>query len=70
MEVICEELVEIRNNFGDERRTEITAATHDISMEDLINEEDGVDTVARRLCEIPAVNGMKCSVVAVKAKAA
>ena len=46
MEVICEELVEIRNNFGDERRTEITAATHDISMEDLINEEDVVLTLS------------------------
>jgi len=46
MEVICEELIEIRNNFGDERRTEITAATHDISMEDLINEEDVVMTLS------------------------
>ncbi len=46
MEVICEELIEIRNNFGDERRTEITAATHDISMEDLINEEDVVLTLS------------------------
>ena len=42
MEVIREELVEIRNNFGDERKTDITAAAHDISMEDLINEEDVV----------------------------
>lgn len=46
MEVITEELVEVRNNFGDERKTEITAAAHDISMEDLINEEDVVVTLS------------------------
>ncbi|RUO73059.1 DNA gyrase subunit A [Idiomarina ramblicola] len=46
MEVIREELVEVRNNFGDERKTDITAAAHDISMEDLINEEDVVLTLS------------------------
>ena len=46
MEVIREELVEVRNNFGDDRKTEITAAAHDISMEDLINEEDVVVTLS------------------------
>ncbi|TDP40797.1 DNA gyrase subunit A [Idiomarina aquatica] len=46
MEVITEELVEVRANFGDERKTEITAAAHDISMEDLINEEDVVVTLS------------------------
>ncbi|WP_404399265.1 DNA topoisomerase (ATP-hydrolyzing) subunit A [Idiomarina seosinensis] len=46
MEVIREELIEVRGNFGDERLTEITAATHDISMEDLINEEDVVLTLS------------------------
>ncbi|MDV6315042.1 DNA gyrase subunit A [Idiomarina sp. HP20-50] len=46
MEVIREELVEIRTNFGDERKTDITAAAHDISMEDLINEEDVVLTLS------------------------
>ena len=46
MEVIREELVEIRDNFGDARKTEITAAAHDISMEDLINEEDVVVTLS------------------------
>ncbi|WP_286911605.1 DNA gyrase subunit A [Idiomarina sp. UBA4520] len=46
MEVIREELVEIRDNFGDERKTDITAAAHDISMEDLINEEDVVLTLS------------------------
>ncbi|ASG65707.1 DNA gyrase subunit A [Idiomarina piscisalsi] len=46
MEVIREELVEIRDNFGDERKTDITSAAHDISMEDLINEEDVVLTLS------------------------
>jgi DNA gyrase subunit A len=46
MEVIREELVEIRSTFGDERKTDITAAAHDISMEDLINEEDVVLTLS------------------------
>ena len=46
MEVIKEELEVIRDDFGDERRTEITAASHDISLEDLINEEDVVVTLS------------------------
>ncbi|OKY25427.1 DNA topoisomerase (ATP-hydrolyzing) subunit A [Thalassotalea sp. PP2-459] len=46
MEVIKEELEVIRNDFGDERRTEITDASHDISLEDLINEEDVVVTLS------------------------
>ncbi len=46
MEVIREELVEIKATYGDERRTEITAAAHDISLEDLINEEDVVVTLS------------------------
>ncbi|AUJ70108.1 DNA gyrase subunit A [Pseudoalteromonas sp. NC201] len=46
MEVIRDELVEIKETYGDERRTEITAAAHDISLEDLINEEDVVVTLS------------------------
>jgi DNA gyrase subunit A len=46
MEVIREELELIRELYGDERRTEITAAAHDISIEDLINEEDVVVTLS------------------------
>jgi len=46
MEVIKEELEAIRDEFGDERRTEITNASHDISLEDLINEEDVVVTLS------------------------
>ncbi|HET8817343.1 MAG TPA: DNA gyrase C-terminal beta-propeller domain-containing protein, partial [Pseudidiomarina sp.] len=46
MEVIREELEKIRADYGDARRTEITASMHDISMEDLINEEDVVVTLS------------------------
>lgn len=47
MEVIREELEAIRDEFGDERRTEITAASHDIDIEDLIEQEDVVVTLSR-----------------------
>ncbi|WP_278405000.1 DNA gyrase subunit A [Pseudoalteromonas ruthenica] len=46
MEVIRDELVLIKDTYGDERRTEISAAAHDISLEDLINEEDVVVTLS------------------------
>ncbi|WP_417763053.1 DNA gyrase subunit A [Shewanella sp.] len=46
MEVIKEELEEVLANFGDERRTEITASTADINLEDLITEEDVVVTLS------------------------
>lgn len=47
MEIIREELEAVRDEFGDERRTEITAATHDIDIEDLIEREDVVVTLSR-----------------------
>ena len=46
MEVIREELEAIRDEFGDERRSEISLASHDLSMEDLITEEDVVVTLS------------------------
>jgi DNA gyrase subunit A len=46
MEVIREELEAVRAGFGDERRTEITAASHDIDMEELIAQEDVVVTLS------------------------
>ncbi len=46
MEVITEELEEVRENFGDERRTVINANEVDMSLEDLINEEDVVVTLS------------------------
>ncbi len=44
MTVIKDELVEIRDCYGDERRTEIIATQEDLSIEDLITEEDVVVT--------------------------
>ena len=48
MEVIREELEAMRTQFGDERRTEITANTADINIEDLINQEDVVVTLSHQ----------------------
>lgn len=46
MEVIREELEAVREIYGDARRTEITAAVHDIDMEELIAQEDVVVTLS------------------------
>jgi len=45
LNVIKEELVAIRDAYGDERRTEIVEATPEIKIEDLIAEEDMVVTI-------------------------
>ncbi len=44
--VIREELEEIVTEFGDERVTEISASQHDLTVEDLITEEDRVVTIS------------------------
>lgn len=44
MQVIRDELNEILENYGDERRTEIIESQLDLTMEDLITEEDVVVT--------------------------
>ena len=46
MEVIREELEQIREQFNDPRRTEITTASGDINLEDLIAQEDVVVTLS------------------------
>ena len=46
MEVIREELVEIRDEYGDQRRTEILESQLDLTDEDLIVEEDLVVTLS------------------------
>lgn len=45
LDIIKEELTEIKNRYGDERRTEITNAVDDIDIEDLIEEEENVVTL-------------------------
>ena len=46
MEIIREESLEVKERFGDDRRTEITAAAEEIDIEDLIAEEDMVITLS------------------------
>ncbi|MBY6185562.1 DNA gyrase subunit A [Marinobacter hydrocarbonoclasticus] len=48
MEVIREELEAIKEQYGDDRMTEISAASADISMEDLITQEDVVVTLSHQ----------------------
>jgi len=45
--IISEELLEIKNKYGDERRTKITHDETEIDMEDLIKDEDVVVTLTR-----------------------
>jgi len=46
LQVIRDELAELEKNFGDDRRTEITASKRDLNEEDLITEEDRVVTIS------------------------
>ena len=45
MKIIKDEMFELRDKYGDERRTVITGAAEDFSVEDLIAEEDMVITI-------------------------
>lgn len=46
MQVIRDELAEIVSQYGDERRTEITSSRRDLTIADLIDEEDLVVTIS------------------------
>ncbi|BFM16524.1 DNA gyrase subunit A [Maricurvus nonylphenolicus] len=46
MQVIREELEEVKANYGDERRTDIQSSQQDLTIEDLITEEDRVVTIS------------------------
>ena len=46
MEVIREELADMKDQYGDQRRTEIVASQEDLTIEDLITEEDVVVTLS------------------------
>jgi len=46
MQVIRDELVEIKDQYGDDRRTEIRETEQDLNLEDLITEEDVVVTLS------------------------
>lgn len=45
LEIVKNDLVEIKNKYGDERRTEISMVTTEIDIDDLIDEEDIVVTL-------------------------
>ena len=45
MNIIKEELLEIKEKYGDMRRTRIMAASHEINLEDMIEDEDVVITL-------------------------
>ncbi len=46
-QIIKDELIEIKEKYGDERKTEITYRADEISIEDLIEEEDVVVTISK-----------------------
>jgi DNA gyrase subunit A len=46
--VLHDELVEIRETYGDERRTEILSTQEDLTVEDLITEEELVVTISHQ----------------------
>ena len=48
MEIIKNEMMEIRDQYGDERRTEIVPVDMDFSMEDMIAEEEVVLTITHK----------------------
>ncbi|MCX7090269.1 MAG: DNA gyrase subunit A [Legionellales bacterium] len=48
MDVICTEIQEVKAQFGDARRTEIIASKEDLTIEDLITEEDVVVTLSHQ----------------------
>ena len=47
LQIVKDEMAEIRAKFADKRRTEITAAAKDLDIEDLIAEEDMVVTITK-----------------------
>ncbi|MFK7864390.1 MAG: DNA gyrase subunit A [Pseudohongiellaceae bacterium] len=47
LSVVREEMEKVRNDYGDERRTEIVGSQQDLTIEDLINEEDRVVTISQ-----------------------
>ncbi|TXH21158.1 MAG: DNA gyrase subunit A [Chitinophagaceae bacterium] len=46
-DIIKTELIEIKDKFGDERKTEITYLSNEVSIKDLIKEEDVVITISK-----------------------
>jgi DNA gyrase subunit A len=47
-QIIKDELIEIKNSYADERKTEITSETKEITIEDLITDEEMVITLSHQ----------------------
>jgi len=47
LSVVREEMEQVKKEYGDERRTEIVGSQLDLTMEDLISEEDRVVTISK-----------------------
>ncbi|MEW6054093.1 MAG: DNA gyrase subunit A [Nitrospirota bacterium] len=47
-QIIKDDLIEMRNKYADERKTEITAETKEITLEDLITDEETVITLSHQ----------------------
>lgn len=47
-QIIKNELLEIKNKYGDERKTEIVAKTVELTIEDLITEQDMIITISHK----------------------
>jgi len=47
LSVVRDEMEQVRDDYGDERRTEIVGSQLDLTMEDLITEEDRVVTISQ-----------------------
>jgi DNA gyrase subunit A len=47
LSVVREEMEKVRDEFGDERKTEIVSSQQDLTIEDLITEEDRVVTISQ-----------------------
>lgn len=48
MQVIKDELIELRDRYGDDRRTEVVPSDEDFTMEDMIPNEDMVITISNQ----------------------
>ena len=48
LEIIKEDLIKMKEKYGDERKTEITISTNEFDIEDLIDEEEAVITLTHK----------------------
>ena len=61
LSVVRGELEAVRSEYGDDRRTEIIGSQQDLTVEDLISEEERVVTIPGRLCQNPTAGRLHCA---------